>query len=207
LSVFRTREDRQPTSKFVAVCPCSDGLMQDGTQEGNEAYVISHRGACSRGYKRREGARARASGREGERESLRVSPSAPDVPRCPRRPTCVHDVQRCPCCNVCPRRALGRPWTSPFIDTRRCPAVQGGVAMCYRGWRRSALSPIHELTWPSEKFLEPCRSTAVGAVWILLTLSCFRRGFESNQHHGRTRGTIITCYRSDLRWDTGLVPS
>jgi hypothetical protein len=64
LSVFRTREDRQPTSKFVAVCPCPDELMQDGTQEGNVAYVISHRGARSRGYKRR----ARERGRERERE-------------------------------------------------------------------------------------------------------------------------------------------
>jgi hypothetical protein len=153
----------------------------------------------------RERGRERVGDRE--RESLCVSLSAPDIPRCPRHPTCVHDVQRCPCCNVCPRRALGRPWTSPFIDTRRCPAVQGGVAMWYRGWRRSALSPVHELTWPLEKFLEPCRSTAVAAAWILLTLSCFRRGFESNRRHGRTRGTIITCYRSDLRWDTGLVPS
>jgi hypothetical protein len=60
LSAFRTREDRQPTSKFVVVCPCPDGLMQDGTEEGNVAYVISHRGACSRGYKRR----ARERGRE-----------------------------------------------------------------------------------------------------------------------------------------------
>jgi hypothetical protein len=34
LLAFRTREDRQPTSKFVAACPCPDGLMQDGTQEG-----------------------------------------------------------------------------------------------------------------------------------------------------------------------------
>jgi hypothetical protein len=125
--------------------------MQDGTQEGNEAYVILHRGARSRGYKRREGARARAR----ERESLCVLPvsSAPSV----------LDVQRCQCCNVCQRRALGRPWTSPFIDTRRCPAVQGGVAMCYRGWRRSALSPVHELAWPSEKCLEPCRSTTTRA--------------------------------------------
>jgi hypothetical protein len=79
--------------------------------------------------------------------------------------------------------------------------------MCYRGWRRSALSPVHELTWPSEKLLEPCRSIAVGAAWILLTLSCFHSGFESNRRHRRTRGTIITCYRSDRRWDTGLVPS
>jgi hypothetical protein len=46
--------------------------MQDGTQEVNEAYVISHQGARSRGYKRRERARARAR----ERESLRASVSA-----------------------------------------------------------------------------------------------------------------------------------
>jgi hypothetical protein len=32
LSAFRTREDPQPTSEFVAACPCLDGLMQDGTQ-------------------------------------------------------------------------------------------------------------------------------------------------------------------------------
>jgi hypothetical protein len=119
----------------------------------------------------------------------------------------VHDVQHCQCCNVYLRRALGRPWTSPFIDTRRCPAVQEGVAMCYHGWRRSTLSPVHELTWSSEKCLEPCRSTAVGAAWILLTLSCFRRGLRAIRRHGRTRGTIITCCRSNLRWDTGLVPS
>jgi hypothetical protein len=68
LSAFRIRKNRQPTSKFVVACPCPDGLMQDGTQEGNEAYVISHWGACSRGYNRREGARARAS--EGERERV-----------------------------------------------------------------------------------------------------------------------------------------
>jgi hypothetical protein len=34
LSVFRTREDPQPTNEFVAACPYPDGLMQDGTQEG-----------------------------------------------------------------------------------------------------------------------------------------------------------------------------
>jgi hypothetical protein len=61
LSVFRTREVRQPTSEFVVACPCPDGLMQDGTQEGNVAYVISYRGARSRCYKRRE-----TAGREQE---------------------------------------------------------------------------------------------------------------------------------------------
>jgi hypothetical protein len=34
LSAFWTREDPQPTSEFVAACPCPDGLMQDGIQEG-----------------------------------------------------------------------------------------------------------------------------------------------------------------------------
>jgi hypothetical protein len=37
------------------------------------------------------------------------------------------------------------------------------------------LSPIHALTWPSEKCLEPCGSKAGGAAWILLTFPCFRR--------------------------------
>jgi hypothetical protein len=35
-----------------------------------EAYIILHRGACSRGYKRCERARARERERERERESL-----------------------------------------------------------------------------------------------------------------------------------------
>jgi hypothetical protein len=57
--------DPQLTSKFYAACPCLDGLMQDETQglswfrprrpyfqqREDEAYIILHRGACSRGYK------------------------------------------------------------------------------------------------------------------------------------------------------------
>jgi hypothetical protein len=54
MSAFRTREDPQPTSEFDVACPCSDELMQDGTQEGDEAYIILHRCARSRGYKRPE---------------------------------------------------------------------------------------------------------------------------------------------------------
>jgi hypothetical protein len=67
LSAFWTRGDRQPTSKFVAACPCPDGLMQDGIQEGTEAYVILRRGARSRGYKRC----GRARTRESEKERVR----------------------------------------------------------------------------------------------------------------------------------------
>jgi hypothetical protein len=148
---------------------------------------------------------------EGESERERVFACVrlyvshlPRLPLCRRLCLCVHVSQREPERDPPP---LGRPWTSPFIDTRRCPGVQRGVAMRSRGWRGSALSPVHELSWPSEKCLEPCRSTVVGAAWILLTLSCFRRGLRAIRRHGRTRGTIITCYRSNLRWDTGLVPS
>jgi hypothetical protein len=63
VDVLDTR-DPQPTSKFYAACPCPDGLMQDETQglswfglrwpyfqqREDEAYIILHRGACSRGY-------------------------------------------------------------------------------------------------------------------------------------------------------------
>jgi hypothetical protein len=44
----------EPTSEFIAACPCPDGLAQDGTQ-GEMRLVLSRTGgACSRGYKRRE---------------------------------------------------------------------------------------------------------------------------------------------------------
>jgi hypothetical protein len=47
VSAFRTRGVRKPTSKFVAACPCPDGLAQDGTQGENAAHIISHQGVCS----------------------------------------------------------------------------------------------------------------------------------------------------------------
>jgi hypothetical protein len=40
MSVFWTREDPQPTSEFVAACPCPDGLMQDGTQAGGMRLIL-----------------------------------------------------------------------------------------------------------------------------------------------------------------------
>jgi hypothetical protein len=44
LSAFRTRGVPGPTSKFVVVCPCPDGLARDGTQGRNTACIISHQG-------------------------------------------------------------------------------------------------------------------------------------------------------------------
>ena len=46
------------------------------------------------------------------------------------------------------------------------------------------MSPVHELTWPSEKCLEPCRSIAGGAAWILLMFPCFCRGLRATDVMG-----------------------
>jgi hypothetical protein len=117
----------------------------------NEAYVILHRGDRSRGYKRRERARARARARESPVVNMSVSPRAP---------------------------ASTSTWTSlrkaldiPFYRCKEMSSCTTGCSYVLRGWRGSALSPVHELTWPSEKCLEPCRSTAVGrhgSCWRLL---------------------------------------
>jgi hypothetical protein len=44
VSAFRTRGVPGPTSKFVAACPCPDGLARDGTQGRNATSIISHQG-------------------------------------------------------------------------------------------------------------------------------------------------------------------
>jgi hypothetical protein len=95
--------------------------MQDGTQEGNVAYVILHRGARSRGYKRRERARARA--RERERESLRAS-----VSPCLVCPASLY-------ANVCPRERLNvnlfsplrKALDIPFYRYKEMPSCTMGV--------------------------------------------------------------------------------
>jgi hypothetical protein len=140
LSAFRTREDRQPTSKFVVVCLCPDELIQDRTQAENVAYVISHRGACSRGYKRR----ARERGRE--RPTLSVLPRLPTASNvCPRRAT-LSVLQRVSA--TCLRKALD----IPFYRYKEMPS-------CTRGCS-------YVLSWLAEKRLEPYTraSVAVGEV-------------------------------------------
>jgi hypothetical protein len=158
--VFRTRGGPQPDQlvNFSAACPCPDGLMQDETQEGNEAYVILHQNARSRGYKRC--GRARAKARESEKERVRLEAGRVGLPlprlsysACLRSSAwCVHAFV---CCAfVFPfslaSSPLVGPWTPPFIDTRRCPAVQWGCSL--------------ELTWLAGKHPEPCtdNNVAVG---------------------------------------------
>jgi hypothetical protein len=57
-----------------------------------------------------------------------------------------------PLLRACCPRALGRPWTSPFIDTRRWPSCTMGCS--------------YVLTWLAENCLEPytCTIVAVGEV-------------------------------------------
>jgi hypothetical protein len=57
------------------------------------------------------------------------------------------------------------------------------------------LSPVEVVSWPLEECLEPCSSTAVGIVWILLTSPCFCRGLENHQRHGCMQETTIVGYR------------
>jgi hypothetical protein len=129
--------------------------MQDGTQEGNEAYVILHRGAHSRGYKRHERARARA--RERER-----------VPACVS--LCLSRLPRLPLCQrlcVCPRLF---PLTAPCQRLCVCPRpfpLSAPVSTClrkaldipfyrYKEMPSCTMGCSYVLTWLAEKRLEPC---------------------------------------------------
>jgi hypothetical protein len=96
--------------------------MQDGTQEGNEAYVILHRGARSRGYKHR----AREQRRERERET--------PLSTC----LCHHVPLRPPSRDPSPRKALD----IPFYRCKEMSSCTTGCSYALRGWRGSALSPV-----------------------------------------------------------------
>jgi hypothetical protein len=94
-------------------------------KRGNEAYVILHRGARSRGYKRRERARVRAR----ERESLRASVSPCLV--CPARrvSTCASLYVNI---NVClpARTSVRKALDIPFYRCKEMAQLYNGVAMC-----------------------------------------------------------------------------
>jgi hypothetical protein len=78
-------------------------------------------------------------------------------------------------CSPASALSLERPWTSPFIDTRRCPAVQWGYSCVLTWLAEKCLKPYTRVNVAVKEVLEPCRSAAGGAVWILLTFPCFRR--------------------------------
>jgi hypothetical protein len=99
--------------------------MQDETQAGGMRLILSRTGVLVVGVT----SAARERGRERERETLRASVSIPTSTYCVNVPPRLSSRRNV---SVLSRETpLGRPWTSPFIDARRCPAVQRGVAMCY----------------------------------------------------------------------------
>jgi hypothetical protein len=130
----------EPTSEFIAACPCSNGLAQDGTQ-GEMRLVLSRTGgARSRGYKRRE--------RERERERERACsfarpPARPPSPEGPGPPfyRCKERVQMynggCSYALTCPAEKCLSLVYMPTWLSKRC------------------LSPVYVITWPSEKCLSP----------------------------------------------------
>ena len=150
-------------------------------KRGNEPCIILHQGARSRGYKRCEGARA------GERveESVRERGFGP-VRLLPSLLSCVSLLSLSPVLDI------------PFYRHKEMAQLyNGGVAMCYvaSGEVPGRYSRVNVSVGEVH---EPCRSTVVGAAWILLTSPCFRRGLENHRRHGRMRGTIIACYRGKL---------
>jgi hypothetical protein len=107
----------RPTSKFVAACPCPDGLVRDGTQGENEPCIILHQGARSRGYKRCERARAGERVGESERERVRVWP-------CPSSSVPLSCVYSSSCrASPTPRGALD----TPFYSHKEMPSCIMGV--------------------------------------------------------------------------------
>jgi hypothetical protein len=54
--------------------------------------------------------------------------------------------------------------------------------------------------------LEPCRSTAVGAVRSLLTSPCFRKGLRTAVVTEARAVSSLLVLPGRARWDAGLVP-
>jgi hypothetical protein len=98
---------------------------------------------------------ARGRERERERERERDRGFGLEVRRLSLPPSRL-SYFACLCSSSLCVRALGRPWTSPFIDTRR--------------WLSCTMGCSYVLTWLAEKCLEPstCANVATGEVpWAL----------------------------------------
>jgi hypothetical protein len=126
--------------------------MQDGTQEGKMRLMLSRTRVLVVGVTSVARDRERESERAREREFGLEVRCLSLPPPCLSYSACLSSLAPFlrPSLSVPSLRALGRPWTSPFIDTRRCPAVQWGCS--------------YVLTWLGEECLEPCTraNVAVG---------------------------------------------
>jgi hypothetical protein len=138
LSAFRTRGVRKPTSKFVAACPCPDGLAQDGTQ-GETRLVLSRTGgvlvvgvtSVARERKReRDCSFARSPPRHPSQEG-----PGPPFYRCKKRVQMYNGG--CSYALTCLAEKCMSPVYMPTWLPEKC------------------LSPAYAITWPSEKCLSP----------------------------------------------------
>jgi hypothetical protein len=125
-------------------------------KRGNEAYIILHLGVLAvgvtsvAGERGRERARRRGFGLEAGRRGLPLPRLSYSACLCSSA-SCVHVFVRCTFVFLShPRPPFVGPWTPPFIDTRRCLAVQWGCSL--------------DLTWLAGKYPEPCtdNNVAVG---------------------------------------------
>jgi hypothetical protein len=139
----------------------------------------------------RESEGERASTREREREGPALLVFS--------RPFAVRLLVLFPCLfPLVPLSPLAVLLDIPFYRHKEMAQLyNGGVAMCYVA-SGEVLGRYARVNVSVGEVHEPCRSTAVGAAWILLMSPCFRRGLENHRRHGRTRGTIIACYRGKL---------
>jgi hypothetical protein len=135
----------------VSRAPVQMGRCKMEHKRGDEAYIILHLGVLAVGVTSTAGERER--GRERERRrgfGLEASRLRPPVPRlsysgCLRSSApCVRVFVRCTFVSSSPFFSFFSPRGAldiPFIDARRCPAVQWGCS--------------YELTWLAGKCPEP----------------------------------------------------
>jgi hypothetical protein len=137
---------------------------------------------------------ARERGRESEHEREREGPAQLVF----SRPFAVRLLVLFPCLSPSSLFFLAVLLDIPFYRHKEMAQLyNGGVAMCYVA-SGEVLGRYARVNVSVGEVHEPCRSTAIGAAWILLTSPCFHRGLENHRRHRRTRGTIIACYRGKL---------
>jgi hypothetical protein len=134
---------------------------------------------------------ARERERESEHEREREGPALLVF----SRPFVVRLLIPLPCVPPLPFAVL---LDIPFYRHKEMAQLyNGGVAMCYVA-SGEVPGRYARVNVSIGEVHEPCRSTTVGAAWIMLTSPCFCRGLENHRRHGRMWGTIIACYRGKL---------
>jgi hypothetical protein len=131
----------EPTSEFIAACPCPDGLAQDGTQEGNVVCIISHRGMLVVGVTSVARGRERACSFARPRATPPVGRPWTSFYRCKERVQMYNGG--CSYALTCLAEKCLRPVYMPTWLSEKC------------------LSPGYAIMWSSEKCLSPVEAQLV----------------------------------------------